>query len=249
MSGSGGCAVGQGQAAAVRRSSLVDIHCHILPGLDDGPRGLAESLEMAKAAAKAGFDAIVATPHVMGGVFDATPAQIERAVAALQSKCDELGIGVSIIPGSEVYLDEDAPELARTSSVVPIGRKKKHLLVELPQHDMPHYTRELLFRISLAGYTPILAHPERNAMLRENSALAGELAAAGALLQLNAGSLTGTYGRRVRQTADRWLDEGLYSAIGSDWHSADLPNSLALVVQSGRPGIERLLDGNRTILG
>ncbi|NPV70678.1 MAG: hypothetical protein HPY55_08555 [Firmicutes bacterium] len=204
---------------------------------------------MARAAAIAGFKAIVATPHVMAGVFDGTPTSITEAVSTLQARCDESGAEIVLLPGSEVYLDERTPSLLKGGDLVPVGRSGKYLLIELPQHDMPHYTRELLFRISLAGYTPILAHPERNAALRDNQAIANELADAGALLQLNAGSLLGVYGRRVKQAAERWLAGGLYSAIGSDWHSPSEPNSLVEVLRSRFAGIERLLAGNVRIAG
>ncbi len=227
---------------------LVDVHCHILPGIDDGSGSLEESVLMARAAAEAGVSAIIATPHVMAGVFNLTPEQICGTAVALQAECDRSGVNISILPGSEIYLDESTPALAKQGRLVPVGRGRKHLLLELPHHDVPQCARDILFRVSVAGYTPIIAHPERNATLRENPEIVSGLAASGVMFQLNAGSLLGEYGRRIKQAAERWLADGLYSLIGSDWHGAGGRNNLIEAVRSGCRGIERLLAGNSQLV-
>jgi protein-tyrosine phosphatase len=195
-----------------------DLHCHILPGLDDGARDWDEALSMAKQAVRGGAARMVATPHVMRGVYYTSPEDIRRAVSELRARLEDARIPLEVIPGSEIYLSSGVALEYRSGKLLPIGGSG-FLLVELPSLYFPRYVLRELFELRLAGAGVILAHPERNRELCKKKGLIQELMETDVMFQLNAGSFNGVYGADARACAEYMLREGLVHFIGSDAHS------------------------------
>ena len=193
---------------------MIDLHCHILPGLDDGAQTLEDSLDMARVAAGDGIHTIAATPHA--DLWGANPdqADLEDRVAQLQAALDTQGIPVRIVPGLENHL---TPELV-SGQVVPLNHTG-FILVELPFEEFPFYVEEALFQLQLKGYAPILAHPERNAVLRSTHDVLRGLVERGILAQLTAASLLGVFGRKTREASEDFLRDGLVQVLATDSHS------------------------------
>lgn len=197
---------------------MIDIHSHILPGLDDGARDLEESLEMARLAVNDGIRYLFATPHVVKGLYENQKDGIIQAVQNLQQKLDGEQIPLTIIPGAEVRLAEDLPYRFDQGELLTLDNQEKYLLVDLPTGFVPQYTSEVLFQLQLRGITPVLAHPERNAGLAGNSDILSKLVSRGVLVQLTCGSITGFFGSSVQKNAFRYLKGGLVDFVASDAH-------------------------------
>ncbi|MGB9868286.1 MAG: tyrosine-protein phosphatase [Bacillota bacterium] len=198
---------------------MIDFHCHILPGLDDGARHIEESLEMALVLEGVGCTAVFATPHVMLGAFDNYADAVRSAVTSLAQVFAREGIRLSLVPASEVYIDPTIPQLVRDRRVCCLG-DSPFLLVELPHGELPFYTETVFFQVMLLGVTPVIAHPERNHTLRRDPEKLAGWVARGMVAQVNAGSLCGVYGRSVQAAAENMCRRGLVALVGSDAHSS-----------------------------
>ncbi|MEX0973788.1 MAG: CpsB/CapC family capsule biosynthesis tyrosine phosphatase [Bacillota bacterium] len=204
-----------------------DVHCHVLPGLDDGPKDAESSLKLARMASESGARRIVATPHFLPGVFEPSPADIRLQIRLLNERLAQENIEVEVMEGCEAYLSERLCRDYKDGKILTIGGSR-HVLVELPSMSLPPGALDELFALRVLGAGVILAHPERNLDLCRNPALTRELAENGILLQVNAGSLMGVYGREADAFASSLFREGLVHFIGSDAHSgrsADLRSS------------------------
>lgn len=199
---------------------MIDLHAHILPGLDDGSGDLAESVAMAEVARDDGIHTIVATPHVLQGVFDNDKNKILSAVKALNQTLQEQGIAVKILPGAEYYLEADLPLKLAQGELLTINDNGRYLLVELPSAFIPEYSAQALYEIQLQGVTPIIAHPERNAGFSRRPTILEELISRGVLAQVTSASITGLFGKKVKQTAYSFIKQGLIHLISSDAHSS-----------------------------
>lgn len=206
---------------------MIDLHNHILPGLDDGSRDLDESLEIARQFVSEGVTTVAATPHRNPSRKSGQSREtIEQEVARLQSRITEAGIELRVLPGHELYLTPEAFEPLDRGDVCTLGSSRA-LLVELPFDVRPLYLDDAIFRLHLAGYTVVLAHPERYSYLQRDLEPAESLAGRGVLLQVTAPSLLGEYGSRVRTTAEELVRRGLASLAGSDRHHPEQARSLA----------------------
>jgi len=196
---------------------VIDLHSHVLPGLDDGAGDLEEALAICRAAAADGIEAIAGTPHVRHD-HGTTAESMEAALAELQAAVGDL---IRVLPGGELDLAElDRPrdELARFG----LGGNPGFLLVETPYVGWPLDLGERLFRLRAAGITPVLAHPERNAEVQARPELLEPLVNAGALAQLTAASVDGRQGRRSKQCSLTLLERGLAHLIASDAHAPQI---------------------------
>jgi protein-tyrosine phosphatase len=228
---------------------MIDYHCHILPGLDDGSPSLNESLKMAKKLVSEGFREVYCTPHCMKGVYDTTPQAVHDGVRELQQAVDGAGIALKLHPGMEYYLDEYFP--AHLEDPVPLG-KTGMLLVEAPSQVNPEMVRENLFLAVRKGFTPLFAHPERydflapseggegffckvkryfsgndgrdasngTSVLRAQQSTLQALKELGCLFQGNLGSFTGQYGSEVKRRAEILEARGHYHCFGTDAHNS-----------------------------
>ncbi len=199
---------------------MIDIHCHILPGLDDGAADLQESLAMGRLAVAGGIGATVATPHVITGLHPHSRETILAAVARLRADFAENGIPLEILPGAEYRLEHDLPQRMSRGELLTINDGGRYLLVELPADQIPEFTQQVFYELQLQGVTPIIAHPERNAGFAQAPDLLQALVSRGALAQLTADSLTGRLGSRAANTARAFLRQGYAHFIASDAHSS-----------------------------
>ena len=140
---------------------MIDIHSHILPGLDDGAKDMLETLEMVRQLCEAGFKTILATPHVLEGKDFLCPAEILAVTEQVHRCVVEAGISVEILPGAENYIFPDMAKWVSAGKLLTLGNTGKYLLVELPMLEIPQYTDQVFFELQVQGLTPVLAHPER----------------------------------------------------------------------------------------
>lgn len=218
---------------------MIDLHSHILPGLDDGPRTLEESLGVARAAVEDGITVLAATPHVRSD-YPTTADEMERGVALLQEALRNEGIPLELRTGGELALDQlpglDAAELRRFTLG---GAGGRYLLLEFPYYGWPLGFAQQAFQLRLQGYVPIVAHPERSAEVQESPERARQLVDAGALVQLTAASVDGRLGRAPRAAALRLLELGLAHLLASDAHSPAL-RGVGMTDAAAAVGDERL---------
>ncbi len=198
---------------------MVDIHTHILPGLDDGAKSLAEALEMARIAVADGVSALAATPHVVSGLYDNPPELIREEVDVLNRYLAEEGIPLPILPGAEYRLEPDLPQRLNQGQLVTINDTGRYLLVELPFSLVPDHTEQILYEIQLQGVVPIIAHPERNPGLIRNPERLFRLVQRGVLAQVTTSSIQGRFGKTVKRTALNMLETGTAQVVASDAHS------------------------------
>lgn len=196
---------------------MLDLHAHLLPGLDDGPEELAASLEMARAYVALGFRGVVATPHFYPGLYEPAKEEITEKLAQLKAALAKEEIPLEVFPGAEYLLTPELPERFARGELLTLAGSR-YLLVELPWGSFPPYTFEVIFALFLKGVTPVLAHPERHGFLLARPALLEELSQKGVLLQLTAGSITGLFGEEEKRTARRLLKEGKVHFVASDAH-------------------------------
>jgi len=199
---------------------MIDLHCHILDGLDDGAKSLDEATEMARMAEGDGISKIVATPHLFRGDF--TPDDlsiIEKKVGELQHSLEENRINVEIIKGAEVHVSHNLIEEIRENRNHLVLNGSSYMLLEFPAGHIFAGVKELLFDLMSEGIRPIIAHPERNYVFMRSADLLYDLVGMGALTQANSGSFTGLYGRRVKEAAFRFLELNLTHFMASDAHN------------------------------
>lgn len=198
---------------------MIDMHSHILPGLDDGSPDLQTSLAIASAAVKNGISVMVATPHFIPGVMENRKDIVLKAVQKLQFHLDKEKIPLKILPGTEAYCDLNLPSLVKKGEVLTVNDGGKYLLMELPMATVPHYLDHVIYELKLQGVIPIIAHPERNRQLSDNPDILYSYICNGVLAQVNAVSVLGEYGSKVKATAILFLKLRWVHFLGTDVHS------------------------------
>ena len=199
---------------------MIDIHTHILPGIDDGSRDFYESLEMAQIAAESGTKVMVATPHCnlprnfRPNFFDEEyRALFDRTEKAIRKE----GIPLRLLPGMEVFITEDLPQLLVEGKIMPINGSR-YVLMEFAMDEDPDFADYILPRIRRTGAVPVIAHVERYRFLQDDPLLTLKWRQAGDVIQCNKGSFLGHFGRRERHTAFYLMDCGLVDVVASDTH-------------------------------
>ncbi|WP_225420372.1 tyrosine-protein phosphatase [Lapidilactobacillus bayanensis] len=203
-----------------RKNSLIDLHCHILPGIDDGSKSIEESLKLANDAVADGIGYILATPHHLDRHYVNHARDVQKAVDDFQDILNERKIPLTIFPGQEVHLNGDLVD--RLDDLLGIDSAMNYLLVEFPHEQVPQYATDLFFQLSLQGITPVIAHPERNAQIQKQPELLYQFIADGALGQLTSTSLIGTFGKKVQRFSEELIAHGMVHVLSSDAHA--LPN-------------------------
>lgn len=200
---------------------FTDLHCHILPNLDDGAADLATSLAMARAATADGIDRIACTPHIYPGLYPNDAAGISRAKERLAAKFREEGIDLELAVGADIHM---VPELVTglQSGRLPTINASRYLLLEPSHHIAPPRLEETIFELIAHGYVPLITHPERLAWIEDHYQRMVELGRQGAWLQVTAASLMGDFGRRARYWAERMISEGVVHVLATDAHGAEL---------------------------
>jgi protein-tyrosine phosphatase len=196
---------------------MIDLHTHILPGVDDGAKTIEQSLFMVKQAEKAGITAICATPHILHQVTPQLEEKINRSFDLLKTKMAQAGCKVSLALGSEIYVREDISSL-KNFRFFTLNNTGKYLLVELPWGQFPPHVDQIVFELQMERRIPIIAHPERSMITKKRLVNVENLVQKGALMQINAGSLLGLFGRKVKSITEELLRRDLVHFIASDAH-------------------------------
>lgn len=226
---------------------LVDLHCHILPGIDDGPVTIEDSLKMGRMASADGIERIVTGTHIFNGVHGADKRSILRNLRETSSRFKEEGIEVELLPGAEIHLVPEILEALDKGELPTICEAGKYILLELPQMVVPSEAEELIFSLRLKGVVPIITHPERNAELISSPERTAKLVKVGSVLQVTASSLRGEFGWGTRRVAERMLKNRLAHLVATDAHDpvyrpprlSDIQKVLASLV--GKSDGERVL--------
>lgn len=196
----------------------VDVHCHCLPGLDDGPATAAEAMALCRALAADGITTVIATPHELGR-YDGNgqAAEIRRAVSRLNAALAAEGVPLNVLPGADVRLDERIPALLAAGRLLTLADRGKYLLVELP-HEVLIDLRPLIEELALRRVKVILSHPERHMLLVSQVHAVMPWLQAGAVLQITAASLLGEFGSAAGRAAWYWLRVGAATLVATDAH-------------------------------
>ena len=196
---------------------LIDLHCHILPGMDDGPQTEEDFWSMAQLADAEGIDYIVATPHHRTEHYDNEREQILAAVAYCNSLLSDSELDVRILGGQECRVYPDMAEGLTAGELMAVNGAT-YQLVEFPSGDVPDYAFQLIYNLHMEGITPVIVHPERNQAIQKDPEILRALIINGAVGQLTAGALTNSFGRRVRKFAELLIEHHLVHLIASDAH-------------------------------
>lgn len=214
---------------------MIDLHLHILPGIDDGAATLAEATTMAAQAADLGYTVIAATPHLMQPLteeYEAAVAAAHRSVRAVVT-----GMGLELVQGFEVMLTSDVPGRLAAGEPITLGQSRA-ILVELPFVGWPMHADTTLFSLQTAGFRPVLAHPERYSALQDDPSRAHALVDRGVILQVTVGTLTGEFGRSAQRVAERWLSAGQVGLVATDAHSS---GTRMRAIENGLDALEKLV--------
>ena len=200
---------------------MIDLHCHILPGIDDGAESLDESLAMARSAVEDGIHAIVATPHTLNGIYTNPVKKVISRVADLKKIFSENHIDLRLYTGADVHLCPQMLDLIKSGDAGTIDNAGKFILLELPPQAIPQGLKDEIFSLKLNAITPIITHPERNPAIQQDIGILHELVRIGALCQITSTSITGDFGSPVLLCSEKLLKHRLVHVIASDAHSAD----------------------------
>lgn len=200
---------------------MIDIHTHILPGLDDGAASVEDALEMAALALRSGVRMLVATPHATarGDGRNLWGPEFYRAVSGFQQLLDEAGMELRVLPGMEIMGSARVPELLRAKKLIGLAGST-HPLIEFPFTDYGGRATELLERLVADGWQPVVAHPERYEYVQEDPSILNLWTKVGCLLQINKGSLLGAFGPTEQRLSLELVDRGFAFAVASDAHSS-----------------------------
>jgi protein-tyrosine phosphatase len=197
---------------------VIDIHAHLLPQVDDGPSDWEEVLVMIEAGIRDGVQGVVCTSHVLNRLDEEFEAKLLFKFDQLKRMVQDRRIPISLWLGSELHVNA---QVDLRSPVATFANNRKYLLLELPLNDIPKDVDQRLFHLHLQGMRPILAHPERNAALVMKPELVYGMVQRGILMQVNAGSLLGVFGGKIRKMAHQMIEHNLVHFVASDCHSAE----------------------------
>ncbi|MDQ0206998.1 tyrosine-protein phosphatase [Alkalicoccobacillus murimartini] len=198
---------------------MIDIHCHILPGLDDGAASLSHSVEMARTAVQEGITTIIATPHHANPYFDSTVDEMAAGVEAVNSALIDEGIPLTVKSGQEIRLFGELVEHLALGRSIPLMGEGRYVLVEFPTNSVPAYSERLFYDLAVQGYTPVIAHPERNKVLLQKPDKLFEFVRNGALTQITTSSVTGHFGKTIKSFTDQLIEANLAHLLASDAHN------------------------------
>ncbi len=227
--------------------TMIDIHVHILPGVDDGAKNWEESLEMARMAVDDGIEVMVATPHLFKGrTIDLDQLNDKESilhyVAQLRQKLSEAKIPLQIIPGCDFPLGFESLQLLDAGRALTINDANRYLLLELPDTSLPPATEEICFNLQSRGITPIITHPERHLILQEMPQKLKRLIDLGCLVQMTGNSLTGRFGRRVKKISQQLIKLGYVHLLATDAHG---PVKRPPLLSQALTELSRLIGENR----
>lgn len=200
---------------------MIDLHCHYLPGVDDGPPDMARAVELAASAAASGITHAVLTPHVYPGVWDNSLGALRPAIELFRAALASAGVPLEVSLGGEVRLLPECLERADRDELPTIGHwsGERVVLLEFPDGQIPVGTENAVAYLRQRKYVPMIAHPERNKAVMDDPRKLRPLVEAGCLVQLTAASVIGAFGERAERTALHLLDAGVVTVVATDAHN------------------------------
>ena len=212
---------------------MVDLHSHIIWGIDDGSKSKDMTLKMLKLAIRGGTKKIVSTPHFLPGHYENSIEDIKREIKKVKDLIKEENLDIEVLPGQEVYYTDNILEHYNNNLIGTIN-SSRYMLIELNMKDFKlEEVTSNLYELQLKGITPVIAHPERYIKFLKNPSLINEFSKEGYIFQLNSGSLTGDFGKEVKKLAEKYIDSKIYSVFGSDAHRDENRN----------PNMEAFIEG------
>ncbi|MBY6037193.1 tyrosine protein phosphatase [Fictibacillus nanhaiensis] len=198
---------------------MIDIHSHILPGIDDGAQTMEDAIVMAEAAVEEGITHLYATPHHRNGRFENERASIEQEIERFKQELNKREIPLNILAGQEIRLYKELIEDLEQGYLLPLHNKVNYLLIELPSSSVPAYAADILYELILRNYHPIIVHPERNSEILENPDLLYDFILSGALTQITANSIVGNFGKKIMNFSHDLIHANMAHFIASDAHN------------------------------
>lgn len=237
---------------------MIDLHCHLLPGIDDGPATLAESVALARMAVADGITTSVVTPHIHPGRYDNHRKKIEIYLRAFRMALVQQAVALDVRMAAEVRVCMESLDLLLTDQVPFLGEHRgwRVLLLEMPHSHVPVGVMQLVDKLLRMNIRPLIAHPERNRAIMDQPRRIDPFLAAGCWLQLTAGSITGEFGKAAMTVAHQLLDDDAVRVVASDAHNATsrpprLSQARAFIAQHWDAGLadDLILHNPRQILG
>lgn len=200
---------------------MVDLHCHLLPGVDDGSKSMAISLRLAREATENGVTHALLTPHHMNGRYVNHKQDVIQRTEEFQEQLRKNDIPLTVFPGQEVRINGHLLDALDKDDILFADTGNRYLMLEFPDDDVPYYTNQMIFDLQQRGITPIIVHPERNTKIMEEPDLIYQLLKRGCLSQITASSYVGTFGKKVEKFSRQLIETGQGYVFASDAH--DLP--------------------------
>lgn len=198
---------------------MIDLHSHILPGVDDGAQTVDDAIAMAKAAVASGITHLMCTPHHNNGRFNNVKEDIIRKVADLQATLDSENVPLILFEGQEVRIGGDLSAQYEQGLLLGTDMDDKYMLIEFPSDDVPLYTEQVFFELFSLGVTPVIVHPERNSVFIEEPDKLIPFLEMGVLAQMTAPSLVGVFGKKIERVSHQMLKHNMVHTIASDAHN------------------------------
>lgn len=206
---------------------FVDLHSHVLPGIDDGSPNIETSMKMIQAACESGVTTLVCTSHIMPPHYDNSAKNLRNLTNLVASEAEKRGLDIELRPGGEIYFTDNMIDRFKDKAYPEYSPGM--LLIEFPMNEIPRYAEDTFFQLELAGVEVVLAHPARNQGIISDIKRARKISEKGVLFLANAGSITGSYGTKVKECVFKLLDQGLVTAIASDAHR---PRTFSKLIQA-----------------
>ncbi len=208
----------------------VDLHSHLIPGIDDGSQSMEESLSLLKGMEALGYEKVITTPHIMLDAYRNTPEIIRNGLVALREAAVKEGISIEIDAAAEYYLDDGFEDLLKKGDMLTI--EGEYLLFETSYFAKPLQLEEMIFAISSSGYIPLMAHPERYRYIKDALKEYERFKELGVLFQVNLNSFSGHYGKDAKSKVNLLSREGMIDFLGSDVHHKKQVDTLSQVFVS-----------------
>jgi len=227
---------------------FVDIHSHLLPGIDDGAKNLEHSIELIKKMSSLGIKNFITTPHVLGDIYPNSSTVIQEKLNEVRVELKKQKLdAITIRSAAEYMMDEQFVQLLEEKDILTL--KDNYILVEMSYFNAPFNLYDILFEIQIKGYKPILAHPERYNFYHADFENFYKLKKAGCLFQLNLLSLTPHYGKNVQKISSKLLEENMYDFVGTDvHHSKHIELLKEIGTEKTKKSISHLLRNNKKLL-
>lgn len=220
-----------------------DIHSHFIFGIDDGAKSLNDSINLVKGMKNMGYNKLITTPHVMSDFYQNTTAIIKDGLCKLQDELIRQGVDIKLEAAAEYYLDTEFVNLLKAKDLLTFG--DRYLLFEVSYLNEPDNLDSIIFMLQSEGYKPVMAHPERYPYWYNKFERYKELSERGVFLQLNINSLTGYYSPVTQKIAERMINEGIVSFLGSDCHHSGHQELMKKAVYN--PALKKLIDSGKLL--